>query len=54
MGRDTYFLTSAIPYVNAEPHVGTAYEMIACDFVARYRRLRGDGSTSSPAPTSTA
>ena len=42
MGRDTYFLTSAIPYVNAEPHVGTAYEIIACDFVARYRRLRGE------------
>jgi methionyl-tRNA synthetase len=42
MGRDTYYLTSSIPYVNAEPHVGTAYEIIACDFVARYRRLRGD------------
>ncbi len=42
MGRDRYFLTSAIPYVNAEPHVGTAYEIIACDFIARYRRLRGD------------
>jgi methionyl-tRNA synthetase len=42
MGRDVYYLTSSIPYVNAEPHVGTAYEIIACDFVARYRRLRGD------------
>ena len=42
MGRDVYYLTSSIPYVNAEPHVGTAYEIVACDFVARYRRLRGD------------
>jgi methionyl-tRNA synthetase len=42
MGRDVFYITSAIPYVNAEPHVGTAYEIIACDFVARYRRLRGD------------
>jgi methionyl-tRNA synthetase len=42
MGRDVFYLTSAIPYVNAEPHVGTAYEIIACDLVARYRRLRGD------------
>ena len=42
MGRDTFYVTSAIPYVNAEPHVGTAYEIIACDFIARYRRLRGD------------
>jgi methionyl-tRNA synthetase len=42
MGRDRYYLTSSIPYVNAEPHVGTAYEIIACDFIARYRRMRGD------------
>ncbi len=42
MGRDTYFLSSAIPYVNAEPHIGTAYEIIGCDFIARYRRLRGE------------
>ena len=42
MGTDTYYLTSSIPYVNAEPHVGTAYEIVACDFIARYRRLRGD------------
>jgi len=42
MGRDVFYITSAIPYVNAEPHVGTAYEIIACDIVARYRRLRGE------------
>ncbi len=42
MGRDTFFISSAIPYVNAEPHVGTAYEIIACDFIARYRRQRGE------------
>jgi methionyl-tRNA synthetase len=42
MGRDVFYVTSAIPYVNAEPHVGTAYEIIGCDLIARYRRLRGD------------
>jgi methionyl-tRNA synthetase len=42
MGRDVFYITSSIPYVNAEPHVGTAYEIIACDIIARYRRLRGD------------
>jgi methionyl-tRNA synthetase len=42
MGRDLFYVTSAIPYVNAEPHVGTAYEIIGCDLVARYHRLRGD------------
>lgn len=42
MGRDVFYITSAIPYVNAEPHIGTAYEIVGCDFVARYRRARGD------------
>ena len=38
---NTYYVTSAIPYVNAEPHVGTAYEIIGCDVIARYQRLCG-------------
>ncbi len=42
MGRDVFYVTSAIPYVNAEPHVGTAYEIIGCDLIARYHRLRGE------------
>ncbi len=42
MGDRVYYVSSAIPYVNAEPHVGTAYEIMACDFVARYHRLRGE------------
>jgi methionyl-tRNA synthetase len=42
MGRDVFYVTSSIPYINAEPHVGTAYEIIACDLLARYHRLRGD------------
>ena len=33
MGRDIFYIASSIPYVNAEPHVGTAYEIIACDLV---------------------
>jgi methionyl-tRNA synthetase len=42
MGRDIFYVASSIPYVNAEPHVGTAYEIIACDLIARYRRMRGE------------
>jgi methionyl-tRNA synthetase len=42
MGRNRYYVASAIPYVNAEPHVGTAYGHIVCDLIARYRRLRGE------------
>ncbi len=42
MGRERFYVASAIPYVNAEPHVGTTYGHIVCDLIARYRRLRGD------------
>jgi methionyl-tRNA synthetase len=37
-----YFLTTAIDYVNNRPHLGTAYEKIAADVIARYHRLVGD------------
>jgi len=42
MGRQRFYVASAIPYVNAEPHVGTTYGHIVCDMIARYRRLRGE------------
>lgn len=37
-----YYITAAIDYVNAAPHLGTAYEKVGCDLLARHRRLRGD------------
>jgi len=37
----TYFLTTAIDYVNSQPHLGTAYEKVCADVIARYKRLRG-------------
>ena len=36
-----YFLTTAIDYVNSQPHLGTAYEKVCADVIARYRRLCG-------------
>ena len=36
-----YYLTTAIDYVNSRPHVGTAYEKIAADVIARYKRAAG-------------
>jgi methionyl-tRNA synthetase len=36
-----FFLTTAIDYVNSRPHLGTAYEKICADVVARYKRLCG-------------
>jgi len=36
-----FFLTTAIDYVNSRPHLGTAYEKICADVIARYKRLCG-------------
>jgi methionyl-tRNA synthetase len=36
-----FFITTAIDYVNASPHIGHAYEKILADGLARYNRLRG-------------
>lgn len=37
-----FYITTAIPYVNAKPHIGHALEFIQADTVARYHRLIGD------------
>jgi methionyl-tRNA synthetase len=37
----TSFITTAIPFVNARPHVGFAYELVLADILARHRRRRG-------------
>ncbi len=37
----TSFVTTAIPFVNARPHIGFAYELVLADILARHRRLRG-------------
>ncbi len=34
------YVTTALPYVNAEPHIGHLYEMVVCDTLARHWRLR--------------
>jgi len=36
-----FYLTTAIDYVNSQPHLGTAYEKITADVIARYKRLAG-------------
>ena len=40
MGR--FYVTTPIYYVNAAPHLGHAYTVIACDVLARHHRQRGD------------
>jgi methionyl-tRNA synthetase len=37
----TYYLTTPIYYVNDVPHIGHAYTTLACDVLARFKRLDG-------------
>jgi methionyl-tRNA synthetase len=39
--RPAYMITTAIPYANGAPHIGHAYERIATDAFARWKRLDG-------------
>ncbi len=39
--KKKFYLTTAIPYVNASPHIGFALEIIQADTLARYQRLLG-------------
>lgn len=39
--KKPFYITTTLPYVNAEPHIGFAAEIIRADAIARYRRLLG-------------
>lgn len=39
--RPPFYITTAIAYPNGDPHVGHAYEYIATDAIARFKRLDG-------------
>ena len=38
-----FYITSTLPYVNAEPHIGHAMEFIRADIIARYKLMLGYG-----------
>ncbi|MGI8429447.1 MAG: methionine--tRNA ligase [Solirubrobacteraceae bacterium] len=42
MSKRQFYITTAIPYVNGDPHVGFALECVQADVLARHRRLRGE------------
>ena len=39
--KPRYYITTAIAYPNGAPHIGFAYELIATDAIARFKRLDG-------------
>lgn len=40
--RKKFYVTTAIDYVNAEPHIGHAYQKIIADVIARWHKLKGE------------
>ncbi|MDB5512565.1 MAG: methionine--tRNA ligase [Enterovirga sp.] len=41
MAGEPYYITTAISYPNGPPHIGHAYEVVATDAIARFKRLDG-------------
>jgi methionyl-tRNA synthetase len=41
MKKNSFYITTTIPYVNADPHIGFALELVQSDALARYQRLIG-------------
>jgi methionyl-tRNA synthetase len=39
--KQRFYLTTTLPYLNADPHIGFALEIIQADIIARYNRLIG-------------
>lgn len=42
MDKKNVYLTTTLPYVNADPHLGFALEIVQADAIARYHRLLGE------------
>ncbi|HEY4486476.1 MAG TPA: methionine--tRNA ligase [Candidatus Paceibacterota bacterium] len=41
MQKDSFYITTTLPYVNADPHIGFALEVVHADIIARWHRLMG-------------
>ncbi len=41
MKQNSFYLTTTLPYVNADLHMGHALEFIRADIIARYKKLEG-------------
>ena len=39
--KKTFYLTTTLPYVNSDPHIGHAMEFVRADIIARYKKLQG-------------
>jgi len=41
MNKEKYYISTAIAYTSAKPHLGNTYEIVLADAIARYKRLLG-------------
>ncbi len=41
MEKRPYYITTAIAYASATPHIGNVYEIVLADAIARYKRFMG-------------
>lgn len=39
--KKTFYITTPIYYPSGNPHIGHTYTTVACDSIARYKRMQG-------------
>jgi methionyl-tRNA synthetase len=42
VAKKKFYVTTAIDYVNARPHIGHAFEKVVADAISRWRKLKGE------------
>ena len=42
MSKKPFYITTPIYYPSGEPHIGHCYTTVACDSIARYKRMQGN------------
>ena len=41
MEKKKFYMTTAIAYTSAKPHIGNTYEIVFSDAIARHKRMEG-------------
>src|SRR3989344_4196455 len=41
LNKKSFYLTTTLPYVNADLHMGHALEFVRADIIVRYKKLQG-------------
>ena len=41
MSKKPFYITTPIYYPSGDPHIGHCYTTVACDSIARYKRMQG-------------